>query len=196
MSRDEHGGTGTLADVEALLNRRFDPATAEDWDRVGLVSGDLEQPIRRVLFAVDPFEDVVSAAAERGFDLVVTHHPLLLRGIHSASSATAKGRLLRQLIKSDVALICAHTNADSAVNGVNDALASAVGLEDADPIRAIPDLEISKIVVHTPAESVDELVAAMTAVGAGRLGKYDSCAYVSAGQGRFRPLPGSTPHIG
>lgn len=196
MSGIEYGGTGTLADVEALLNRRFDPATAEDWDRVGLVSGDLEQPIRSVLFAVDPFEDVVAEAAERDFDLLVTHHPLLLRGIHEASSATAKGRLLRQLIKSDVALICAHTNADSAVAGVNDALAAVVGLGATRPIRAIPDHEMSKIVVHTPADSVDELVAAMSVAGAGQLGNYDSCAYVSNGQGQFRPLSGATPHIG
>lgn len=196
MNGIEHGSTGTLADVEALLSRRFDPATAEGWDRVGIVSGDLGRPVRRVLFAVDPFSRVVADAAERGFDLLVTHHPLLLHGIHSASSATAKGRTLRQLIKSDVALICAHTNADSAVAGVNDALASAVGLGDARPIRPIPDHEMSKIVVHAPAESVDVLVAAMAAVGAGRLGDYDSCAYVSEGQGRFRPLPGATPHIG
>lgn len=186
----------TLSQVNGLLDGRFDPRTAEDWDQVGLVSGDVDQPIRNVLFAVDPLPAVIADAASRGFDLLITHHPLLLRGIHSAASDSAKGRMLRELIKSDLALICAHTNADSATAGVNDALAAAVGIKKSKPIRPIPDQRLSKLVVHAPEKSVESIRGALFEAGAGRLGNYDSCAYSIAESGQFRPLPGANPHVG
>ncbi len=65
-----------LADVVAALERRYPPALAEEWDAVGLVAGDPAQPVRRVLFAVDPVAAVADAAVERGADLVVPHPPL------------------------------------------------------------------------------------------------------------------------
>jgi dinuclear metal center YbgI/SA1388 family protein len=196
VSSTAASGTASLSRIASLLDHRFDPSTAEDWDQVGLVSGDVEQPIRKVLFAVDPLPAVVEDGAARGFDLLVTHHPLLLRGVHSAANNTAKGRMLRELIKSDLALVCAHTNADSAVAGVNDALASAAGIVRGRPIQPIPDREMSKLVVHTPAESVDLVRAALFEAGAGRMGSYDSCAYSVTESGQFRPLVGANPHVG
>src|SRR3712207_4297055 len=72
----------TLADVVAALDARYDPALTEPWDAVGLVCGDPAEPVRSVLLAVDPTSAVVDEALERGVDLVVTHHPLLLTPVH------------------------------------------------------------------------------------------------------------------
>ncbi len=118
----------TLRDVVAALEGLYPPDTAMDWDRVGLVAGDLDQPVRRVLFALDPTLDVIAEAAQWGADLLVTHHPLLLKGVHSVSTATAKGSSVTALVRAGVALYVAHTNADVAEPGVSSVLAEAFGL--------------------------------------------------------------------
>ncbi len=110
------------------LESAYDPATAESWDAVGLVCGDPAQPVAKVLFAVDPVTAVAEEALDWGADLIVTHHPLYLKGVTSVAATTAKGRIVHRLIKAGVALYTAHTNADVADPGVSDALARAVGL--------------------------------------------------------------------
>jgi len=125
-----------LAEVVRVLERRYPPHTAEEWDAVGLVVGDPADEVRRVLFAVDPVAAVVDEALEWEADLVVTHHPLLLRGVHSVAASTFKGALVHRLIRGGVALYAAHTNADAAVGGVADALAAAIGLTGTSPLVA------------------------------------------------------------
>ena len=127
--------TPTLADVIAVLDRLYNPAWAESWDAVGLVTGDPEQEVRRILFAVDPMRAVVDEAIEGDFDLLVTHHPLLLRGVNSVAATTPKGRVVHDLIRSGTALHVCHTNADNANPGVSDALAATIGLRDTRPLK-------------------------------------------------------------
>lgn len=119
-----------LRDVIALLEQHYPPDTAADWDRVGLVTGDPEQPVRRILLAVDPTLAVIDEAAQGHYDLLVTHHPLLLRGVHSVATTSAKGASVTNLVVSDTALYVAHTNADVAEPGVCDAIAAALALKD------------------------------------------------------------------
>ena len=107
----------TLADVVRALEDLYPPSSAQSWDRVGLVSGDLAQPVRRIHFAVDPTLAVIEEARALGADLVVTHHPLLLRGIHSVATSGAKGATVTSLVVNDIALYVAHTNADVASPG-------------------------------------------------------------------------------
>jgi dinuclear metal center YbgI/SA1388 family protein len=125
----------TLGDVVANLEVAYDPAWAEPWDAVGLVCGDPGASVRRVLFAIDPVAAVVDEAIGWQADLVVTHHPLLLRPVHGVPATAPKGRLVHRLITAGVGLFTAHTNADIADPGVSDALARAVGLTG--PLRPI-----------------------------------------------------------
>ncbi|MGC5011967.1 Nif3-like dinuclear metal center hexameric protein [Streptosporangium sp. DT93] len=118
----------TLAEIVTELETRYDPRWAESWDAVGLVCGDPSAEVRRILFAVDPTAAVAREAVDWGAGLIVTHHPLYLRGTTSVAATTPKGRLVHTLIRNDVALFAAHTNADVADPGVSDALARAVGL--------------------------------------------------------------------
>jgi dinuclear metal center YbgI/SA1388 family protein len=129
----------TLRQVVAALEAVYPPGTAMEWDQVGLVAGDLEQPVRLVHLAVDPTLAVVREAVDAGADLLVTHHPLLLRGIHSVATSGAKGETLTRAILGDLAIYCAHTNADVASPGVCDALAAAVGLRDVTPLEDVPN---------------------------------------------------------
>ncbi|WP_018155143.1 Nif3-like dinuclear metal center hexameric protein [Demetria terragena] len=123
-----------LADFVASIESLYPTDTAQSWDQVGLVSGDLDQPIRRVLLAVDPTVAVIEDARASGVDLLITHHPLLMRGVHSVATTSAKGAAVTSLIVGDVALYVAHTNADVADPGVNTALAAAAGLSSTEPL--------------------------------------------------------------
>ena len=118
----------TLRDVVQLLERRYPPTLAADWDAVGLVCGDPDASVRRVLFAVDPIAEIVDEALLIQADLIVTHHPLLLSGVHSVAAVDHKGSVIHTLISHGIALFTAHTNADHANPGVSDALASMLGL--------------------------------------------------------------------
>ncbi len=126
-----------LSDVIDALEALWPPGRAEQWDAVGLVCGDPDADVGRVLVAVDPVREVAEEAVRLGADLLVTHHPLYLRGTTTVAADGFKGRVVHRLIKHDVALHVAHTNADQADPGVSDALAAAVGLRITGPL--LPD---------------------------------------------------------
>jgi dinuclear metal center YbgI/SA1388 family protein len=186
----------TLADVLGVLDRLYDPSWAESWDAVGLVTGDPGQPVRRVLFAVDPMRAVVDEAIAGDFDLLVTHHPLLLKGVSSVAATTPKGRVIHDLIRSGTALHVCHTNADNANPGVSDALAAALGLQETRPLKAMPGEPMDKLVVYVPVGETQAMIDALAAAGAGRVGDYDRAAWTSTGEETFRPLDGASPTIG
>lgn len=156
----------TLRDVVAILERVYDPSWAEPWDAVGLVCGDPDEPVRTVAFAVDPVAAVIDEALERGADLLVTHHPLFLRGVHGVPATTFKGRLVHRLIRGGAALFTAHTNADSADPGVSDALARALDLHELRPLepRATnPELGIGRVGELAEAEPLSAFAARVAA---------------------------------
>jgi dinuclear metal center YbgI/SA1388 family protein len=184
-----------LADVIAVLDAAYPPRLAQDWDSVGLVCGDPDEPVESVTVAVDATAEVIAEVPDRG--LLLAHHPLLLRGVDTVAANTAKGALIHRLIRTGRALFTAHTNADSASPGVSDALADALGLRVEDvlsPVAAGPDLD--KWVVFVPAADSTSLREALFAAGAGRIGDYSHCSWSVAGTGQFLPHDGATPAIG
>jgi dinuclear metal center YbgI/SA1388 family protein len=128
-----------VGEVVAFLERRYPPAWAESWDRVGLVLGEPSAPVHTALLVVDCVPETVDEAVALGANLIVAHHPLLLRGVSSVAPTTYKGRLVHRLIKADIALFTAHTNADVAAPGVSDALALRLGLSSLRPL--VPSVE-------------------------------------------------------
>ncbi len=123
-----------LSDIVALLDHRYPQHTAEDWDAVGLVVGNPQRAVQRVMFAMDPVSDVVTEAIEWGADLLVTHHPLLLKPVHSVAATDFKGAIVHRLIEAGCGLYVAHTNADVAERGVADALAQVLGVNHTVPL--------------------------------------------------------------
>ena len=185
-----------LADVAAAMEELFPARWAEEGDPVGLVVGDPAAEVRRVLFAIDPVQEVVAEAAASGADLIVTHHPLLFRAVHSVAASTPKGRVVHDLISNGIGLFVAHTNADSPPGGVSESLALALGLHEVRPLDPEPADPLDKIVTFVPADDTDAVVDALAAAGAGAIGRYDRCAFVSSGEGTFRPGEGASPAIG
>jgi dinuclear metal center YbgI/SA1388 family protein len=137
----------SLADVARVSHDLWPLAGAEDWDAPGLLSGDPGRPVESILLAVDVVGDTVSEAVESGADLLLAHHPLLLRGVTSVAEDRYKGHLLARLIRADCALLAAHTNADVVVDGVSDVFASRLGLTEVRPITdgTVPGTGIGRV---------------------------------------------------
>lgn len=186
----------TVADVRAAMDAAYPPALAESWDKVGLICGDPQDEVRRIALALDCTDEVADRAIASGAQMLVVHHPLLLRGVNSVAADTPKGRIIHKLIRAGVALFAAHTNADSARPGVNDQLATVLGVEPGAPLAPQPAPGLDTWTVKVPADHVDKVAQAMFEAGAGTIGDYDSCAFRINGSGQFRPLSGANPFIG
>ncbi len=186
-----------LADIVAALEAAYPPRLAEDWDAVGLVCGDPQALVSRVSVAVDPVPETVRETLDAPAQLLVTHHPLLLRGVHGVPADQPKGRLVHELITAGAGLFTAHTNADAADPGVSDALAAALGLTVSGPLQPRANEPLDKIVVFVPVgEPTARVLDALADAGAGRIGDYSHCAWSTDGVGQFLPHRGASPAIG
>lgn len=124
----------TVHDIESALYALAPKALAAEWDNVGLLAGSADREVRSVLVALDITEPVVDEAERMGADLIVSHHPVIFHPVKSITDRDPSGRLLIRLVRSGTGAVCMHTNLDAAQGGVNDALASALGLQDAAPV--------------------------------------------------------------
>ncbi|MEO6944051.1 MAG: Nif3-like dinuclear metal center hexameric protein [Lacisediminihabitans sp.] len=124
----------TVADVNAVVERLWPLSGAESWDAPGLVSGSPTANVSHILLTVDVVSEVVAEAIDLTANLIVSHHPLLLRGVTSIAEDRYKGAMLASLIRGNCALIAAHTNADVVETGTSAALAAALHLVDIAPI--------------------------------------------------------------
>ncbi len=118
----------TLADAVRAVEDAWPPAGASDWDSSGLVSGDPRRPVRRIHLAVDAVRATVDEAVAADADLLLVHHPLLLRGVTTIAETGYKGALLADLVRANCALYAAHTTADVVEDGTSGRLAALLGL--------------------------------------------------------------------
>jgi len=186
----------TVGDIRSILESAYPPALAESWDAVGLICGDPADEVNRVAFALDCTQAVAEEAVRSGAQMLVVHHPLLLRGVTSVAADTPKGRVIHTLIRGGVALFAAHTNADSARPGVNDRLAELVGITPGRPILPKSGAGVDKWGVHVPPASVDTVKKALFDAGAGEIGNYRDCSFDIEGTGQFTPVAGADPTEG
>ena len=153
----------TLAELLLAVEELWPESLAEGWDEVGLVAGHPSSPVSKVMFAVDPTLEVIEEAVDLGAELLITHHPLLLKGVTSVAATSAKGRAVHRLIESGTALLTVHTNGDSAVGGVSDVLADALGLQDAVPLtvaaNGLPEEGIGRVGDLAEAMSLGDFAA-------------------------------------
>ena len=123
-------GNHTLGSALAAVDELWPAAGAEEWDSPGLVVGAEDQRISSIHLVVDATPESVAEAIAAGADLIIAHHPLLLRGVTSVAESTYKGRVVTQLIRAGVSLYSAHTNADVVPTGTSARLAELIGLTD------------------------------------------------------------------
>ncbi len=138
-------GSVTAGDVIAVLEELYPLELAEEWDRVGLTVGSRSAPVDAVLYTVDVTREVVEEAVALGANLLVAHHPLLLRAVNAVDLDTPKGSIVAELLRHDITLYTAHTNADVPAGGVADSLAAALGVVEARPLRPGPSGGLGRV---------------------------------------------------
>jgi dinuclear metal center YbgI/SA1388 family protein len=187
--------TVRVQDVGGLINKLYPQSLAEDWDNVGLQLGDPAAIVERVLVCLDVEEQVIARAEELGAQLVISHHPLIYRPLKKITPADEAGRAIFYAMRQGISVISAHTNLDRAKNGLNDWLASRLGLQQTIPLeQSVTDL--LKLVVFVPFGHEEAVKDALFSVGAGEVGGYDQVSFQSSGRGGFRCGAETTPFIG
>jgi dinuclear metal center YbgI/SA1388 family protein len=184
-----------VSDIVGIINKIAPPALAEHWDNVGLQVGDPAQEVERIMVALDPGPRAVDAALASSCQLLLTHHPLIFKPLKRISTNDETGRLIYRSISGGLSILSAHTNYDSAGNGVNDLLAAALGVTGCRPLRVVLREELLKLAVYVPEAYLEQIMKALLPFS-GLSEKYADCSFRVSGQGTFRPLAGAAPFIG
>ena len=181
--------------ITRALEQWAPPASAQDYDNVGLQVGRASTEVTRGLVALDLTHDVLQEAIDTGAELIVTHHPLIFGGITHVTSGGYVNHLTLQLAEHGIALYSIHTNLDAARGGVSMALAERLGVADPTFLSPMDDVTY-KLVTFVPTDYAEAVHTAMANAGGGRIGDYEACAFRSEGAGTFRPGEATNPHIG
>ena len=177
--------------VSAL--ERFAPLPLQDgWDNAGMQIGLTDAETTGALLCLDVTEAVIDEAIAFDCNLIISHHPLLFKGLKSLTGKDYVERCVLKAIKNDICIYSAHTNLDNASNGVNYKIAEKIGLQN---IRILSEKENSlvKLVTFVPFAKADNLRNALFEAGCGNIGNYDSCSFNLEGEGTFRAKEGANP---
>ena len=186
-----------IKDISAFLETWAPAATAEDYDNVGLLTGRQDSELTRIMVSLDATEAVVQEAAEKNCQLLVSHHPILFRGLKKLTGQNYAARAVELAIQKGIALYSLHTNLDNAETGVNLILAEKIGL-DTESLRMLRPMKqrLIKLSYFVPVANHEEVLKAVHEAGGGRIGKYYDCSFSVEGRGRFTPGPGCNPALG
>lgn len=185
-----------IADLVAFLERFAPPALAEEWDNVGLLTGDRQRETHSILTCLTLTPDVAREAIDRKAGLIVSHHPILFRPVQRITADDADGRVLLDLISAGIAVYSPHTAYDSAADGINEQLARNLGLTQIEPLRPLPAAEQCKIVCFVPRSHLAAVQEALWTAGAGVIDEYSKCSFVVDGAGSFEGSAASNPAVG
>ncbi len=185
----------TIKNVQDALGKIAHLQYAEDFDNVGLLTGDSGWEVNGILVTLDCLENVVDEAIDKNCNLIVTFHPIIFKGLKNLRPDDYVRRTVVKAIKNDIAIYAIHTALDNAHNGVSYRMASAMGLEKVKTL--IPRTEtIKKLQTYVPKDNFVLVREALFAAGAGKLGNYEECSYWVGGQGTFKGNDHSNPQLG
>ncbi len=186
-----------VREIIRLLEDWAPPVLQESFDNSGLIVGDREAVVNKALVCLDCTEEVVAEAEAQGAGLIIAHHPIVFKGLKTFTGSSYVEKIMMRAIKSGIAIYAIHTNLDNIFSGVNHELATALGCEESSLkiLKPKPEL-LASISVFCPEEFAEDVKDAMHSAGAGAIGDYDTCSFSVDGEGAFRPLDGSNPHIG
>jgi dinuclear metal center YbgI/SA1388 family protein len=186
----------TVDTVVAYLEQFAPPSLAADWDNVGLLLGDRAAEVRRIMTCLTITPESAAEAVAEDVQLIVTHHPILFRAVKRLTTATPEGRTLLSLIRAGIAVYCAHTAFDNTRDGINELLATRLGLTDLRPLRRREGERQCKVVVFVPRDDLARVSDAMFAAGAGNIGQYSQCSFRLEGTGTFFASEAANPTVG
>ena len=167
----------------------------EPYDNAGLLVGRPDQEVSHALLSLDCTEEVVDEALELGCDVIISHHPIVFKGLKRFNGNTYVERVIMKAIKHDIAIYAIHTNLDNVIGGVNSKISARLGLHDTRILNPKRDL-LRKLAVFVPHTHVEQVRIALFEAGAGNIGRYDACSFNTSGYGTFRAGDGTTPFVG
>lgn len=185
-----------LKTLTKKIEEKYPLNLAYDWDNVGVLIGDLNQDINKVMVVLEANEKVIDEAIEKGVDLIITHHPFIFSKLNKLVTTDFKGKLIHKIIKNDICIYSMHTNFDIAFDGLNDYFVDLLNLQNAKILDTTNKETLYKLAVYVPKTHIDDVRIALGNAGAGHLGNYKECSFSIDGEGRFKPCKGSNPYIG
>ncbi|QYE99272.1 Nif3-like dinuclear metal center hexameric protein [Paraclostridium sordellii] len=178
------------------IEKKYPLNLAYDWDNVGLLVGDYENEVNKIMVALEANEKVVNEAIEKEIDLIITHHPFIFSKMKKVTTQDLKGKLIHKLIKNNISIYSMHTNFDIAFDGLNDYFVELLNLKDAKILEKTNSEVLYKLAVYVPKTHLDKVKSALGNADAGHLGNYKECSFSIEGEGRFKPCEGANPYIG
>lgn len=128
-------------DIIKAMNNWASPNLIDQWDNTGFQIGDKNKEIDKILIALDLDREIYEVAIKNDYDMIITHHPLIFKSLKSITSEDYKEKLIMDVIKSELVVYNAHSNLDLALGGVNDELASVLGIKNTTPLSNTFDEE-------------------------------------------------------
>ena len=171
------------------------PNYQEDYDNSGLLVGNPDQDIYGALVALDCIEKVVDEAIALGCNLIITHHPIVFKGLKKITGKNYVERVVLKAIRHNIALYAIHTNLDHVKNGVNGVIADRLGLKNTRILSPKKSL-LKKLVTFCPLAAAADVRAALFEAGAGQIGGYSDCSFNVDGTGTFKAGEGTNPYVG
>jgi dinuclear metal center YbgI/SA1388 family protein len=184
-----------ILDILQFLDQWAPPALAEDYDNVGLLVGKKENEVSKILVSLDATEDVVEEAESLGCQLIVSHHPILFKGLKRLNGQNYVARTVEAAIRKNIGLLAIHTNLDAVKTGVNKRMADKLGLENVQTLRPVKN-KLCQLSFFVPVPQKDSVLQALHQAGAGNIGNYSHCSFSSLGTGQFLPNENARPNLG
>jgi len=184
-----------IKEFTRFLESFADPLLQESYDNCGLTVGDPEDTLEKVLVCLDVNEKVMDEAIQSGCQLIISHHPVIFRGLKKITVQSGTERIIIKAIKNNIALYALHTSLDNIISGINGLLAEKAGLKNITALLPKKDL-LRKLVTFCPLAETAKLREALFKAGAGNIGNYDSCSFNAEGSGSFRANENAHPFTG
>lgn len=184
-----------LAQLSTFLESIAPLSYQEDYDNSGLLIGDPQKEIHQALISLDCTEAVIEEAIEKKCDLVISHHPIVFRGLKKLNGKTYIERVVIKAIKHDIALYAIHTNFDNVLHGVNAKLCDRIGLTQCRILSPKQHL-LKKLVTFCPHTHAPEVLRVLFEAGAGHIGNYSECSFSVDGMGTFKGNKSTKPFVG
>lgn len=170
-------------------------AYAEDFDNVGLLVGNVNAEVSKILVTLDTTEEVVREAIEKGANLIVSFHPIIFSGMKKLIGANYVERAVQLAIKNDINIYATHTALDNSQFGVNHQICKQLNLINTE-ILIPQNNTLLHLVTYVPKDKAEQLRDALFAAGAGGIGEYDNCSFNIEGTGTFRASEKANPYVG
>ena len=184
-----------LSQLTAYLESLAPLAYQEDYDNAGLIVGRPDQDVYQALISLDCTEAVVDEAITHNCQVIISHHPIVFRGLKKFNGKNYVERVVEKAIRNNIALYAIHTNLDNVLPGVNAKICETLGLSNCRILAPKHNL-LKKLVTYVPHSHADAVRDALFEAGAGNIGNYSEVSFNANGTGTFKANENATPFVG